>query len=122
MPTMTARLAGQAREAGYEVVRSEQLRSNRWLLTLRDDDGALALLMVQQRPLLTAADVQDLAELLQCARAARGMLLALDGGFSPEARRTAVELRRRPIQLCTALPPSSQALKAPGALETARIP
>jgi hypothetical protein len=109
MPTMTAKLAGQARAAGYEVVRVEQPRSNRWVLTLRDDSGALALLMVQQRPLLSAADVQDLAELLECARASRGMLLALDGAFSPEARRTAVELRHRPIQLCTALPPTARA-------------
>lgn len=112
MQPTAARLAARAREAGYEVARVEQLRTNRWLLTLRDGDGAATLLMVQQRPIVTAADVQDLAELLQCARVPRGLLLAYEGSFSPEARRTAVELRRRPIQLCTELPTTGRAAEA----------
>lgn len=103
-----AELARQARAVGYTVVRVEQLRTNRWLLTLTDAQGALWLALAQQRPLIGAADVQDLAELLSLQRCPQGFLLAMGGTFSPEARRTVGELRRQTIHLCTALPPTGE--------------
>jgi hypothetical protein len=103
-----AALTQQAREAGYTVGRIEQLRTNRWLLTLTDAHGAPWLVLAQQRPLIGAADVQDLADLLSLQRCPNGMLLAVGGTFSPESRRTAAELRRQTIQLCTALPPTGE--------------
>lgn len=105
---MAAELTRQARAAGYTVGRIEQLRTNRWLLKLTDAQGAVCMALAQQRPLVTAADVQDLAELLSLQRCPNGILLAVDGAFSPEARRTAAELRRQTIQLCTALPPTGE--------------
>ena len=103
-----AELTRQARAAGYTVVRVEQMRTNRWVLTLTDAQGAACLMLAQQRPLISAADVQDLAELLSLQRCPNGMLLAVGGTFSPEARRTAAELRRQTIQLCTDLPPTGE--------------
>jgi hypothetical protein len=102
-----AELTRQAREAGYTLVRIEQLRTNRWLLTLTDAHGAPWIALAQQRPLVTAADVQDLADMLSLQRCPNGLLLALGGRFSPEARRTAAELCRQAIHLCTALPTTS---------------
>ena len=104
MRSVTAKLTAQVRTAGFEVVRVEQPRTNRWVVTARSGTGESVLIMAQDRPLIGAADVQDLAELLRCGRHRRGLLLALGGGFSPEARRTAGELSRRPIELCTSLP------------------
>jgi hypothetical protein len=82
----------------------EQVRSNRWLLTLKDTNEAIILALVQQRPLVSSADVQDLAELLHLRRSDRGILLALGGRFSSDAQRTAHELRQKQIHLCTSLP------------------
>ncbi len=118
----TAELTRQARAAGYTVVRIEQLRTNRWLLTLTDAQGAPLLVLAQQRPLICAADVQDLADTLSLHRCPTGILLALDGTFSPEARRTATELQRQSIQLCNTLPPSGESAlpqARPAKLETA---
>jgi hypothetical protein len=118
----TAELTRQARTAGYTVVRVEQLRTNRWLLTLTDAQGAPWLVLAQQRPLIGAADVQDLAELLSLQRCPNGMLLALGGTFSPEARRTVGELGRQTIHLCNALPPTGDTAvpqARPAKLETA---
>lgn len=117
--SMATRLTIQAREAGFEVVRVEQLRSNRWLLTARDGNGQVVFIMAQQRPLIGSSDVQDLAEVLQLSRQGAGFLLAVDGAFSPEARRTAAELRRHQIHLCTALPANQIAPAGHPALETA---
>ena len=118
MHAKATELTRQARDAGYEVVQCEQLRANRWLLRLKDTTGELVLLMAQQRSLLTSADVQDLAELLYLYRCASGMLLAIDGTFSAEARRTATELRRGTIHLCTDLVRTDAAQAAPtGALK-----
>ncbi len=101
--TMT-NIVAQAQETGYQVEKVEQVRSNRWLLTLKDSSNAIILALVQQRPLVSSADVQDLAELLHLRRSDRGILLALGGRFSADAQRTAHELRQTQIHLCTSLP------------------
>src|SRR5215207_4461631 len=93
MRATSKQVATQARAAGYEVVAIEQLRTNRWVLVLRDNAGVSSIMLVQQRPLVGAADVQDLAELLRLHHSSDGILLALDGTFSPVAHRTALELR-----------------------------
>lgn len=100
----TQSLARDAQQAGYQVAASEQLRPNRWLLQLIDADGAAALLMVQARPLICAADVQDLAELVRLRRVRYGVLMAHGGSFSPAALRTLAELGDSRLRLCTALP------------------
>lgn len=102
-PTLQS-LARDAQQAGYQVVASEQLRPNRWLLHVLDADGTAALLMVQARPLVGAADVQDLAELVRLRRMGYGVLLAHQGSFSPAALRTLAELGDKQLRLCTALP------------------
>ncbi|HWQ14433.1 MAG TPA: hypothetical protein VNL77_16655 [Roseiflexaceae bacterium] len=106
-PTTHA-LAGQAQQAGYHVVSAEQLRPNRWLLHLLDGDGAM-LVLVQARPLVGAADVQDLAEVVRLRGPRYGILLAYEGAFSPAAQRTLAELGDHRLRLCTALPPASRA-------------
>jgi hypothetical protein len=97
-------LTSLVREAGYEVQQIEQLRSNRWLVHIRGTNGDTALVLAQQRTLITSADVQDLAELLHLQRIATGYLLALNGSFSSAARDTANELRQRRVILCHTLP------------------
>lgn len=119
MQVTTAKLTAQVREAGYEVVRCEQLRTNRWLVTARDSEGQTILIMAQQRALVSSADVQDLVEQLQCRRCEKGMLLAIDGNFSNEAWHTATELRRWSLQLCLSLAPSGSAVAGRVRLETA---
>ncbi|MCS7291235.1 MAG: hypothetical protein NZ699_19120 [Roseiflexus sp.] len=96
-----------AREAGYRVIGIEQLRSNRWLLTLSDGDGRTILVLAQARSLISSADVQDLWELVRLRNPAIGILLALDGSFSPGAHQTCAELRDRRLHLCTSLPPAA---------------
>jgi hypothetical protein len=96
-----------ARDAGYRVTGIEQLRSNRWLLTLSDGNGCTILVLAQARPLIGSADVQDLWELVRLRNPAIGVLLALDGGFSPAAHHTCAELRDRRLHLCTSLPPAA---------------
>jgi hypothetical protein len=95
-----------ARQAGYHVAAIEQLRPNRWLLTLDDDTGATTLALVQARPLLSSSDVQDLAEIVRLRRPDCGILLAYGGSFSPAAQRTFVELGAANLKLCTTLPPA----------------
>lgn len=114
-----ARLVSQVRKAGYEPLRVEQPRPNRWVLTLRTPAGAEVLALAQERPLVGAADVQDLAELLRLRRVATGYLLALGGRFSAEAHHTAQELRQARILLCSALP-SAAGTPGVAALEPAR--
>ncbi|MFN8569485.1 MAG: hypothetical protein U0Z44_18620 [Kouleothrix sp.] len=106
MPS-TRELCQLARQAGYEVIGEQQIRTNRWLLTLRDAEHAELLVLVQARRLVVAADVQDLAELVQLRRASRGILLVYGGTFSPAAQRTLAELPGAPLQLCGALPPAA---------------
>ena len=93
-----------ARDAGYNVVGVEHPRSTRWLLTLRDGAGMLILLIVQTRPLISAADIQDLDELVRVRRMHRGLFWAYDGTFSPGAYRTCTELGAARLTLCTFLP------------------
>jgi hypothetical protein len=107
-PTTHA-LAGQAQRCGYHVVSAEQLRPNRWLLHLLDGDGAATLVIVQARPLVGAADVQDLAEIVRLRGPRHGILLAHQGAFSPAAQRTLAELGDHRLQLCIALPPATRA-------------
>lgn len=109
MPRMpsTRELIHMAQLAGYEVAEAQQLRANRWLLALGSHAGEV-LLLVQARPLITAADVQDLAELVQLRAAASGILLAYGGAFSPAAQRTLAELAPGRLRLCTTLPPAPQ--------------
>ena len=97
-----------AREAGYQVHAIEQLRPNRWLLTLREPSEAEVVLLVQARPLLSSTDVHDLAELVRLRRPQRGILLAIEGAFTPAARRTATELADERLQLCTVLPAAQE--------------
>jgi hypothetical protein len=96
-----------AREAGYRITRIEQLRSNRWLLTLSDGAQRTVLVLAQARSLVGSADVQDLWELVRLRNPATGILLALDGGFSPAAQHTCAELRDQRLHLCTSLPPAA---------------
>jgi hypothetical protein len=106
--TMTAtHLVTTVREAGYQLLRIEQLRANRWLLSVDSPEGRV-LIMAQERPLIGASDVQDLAERLRLSRVGVGYLLAVGGRFSPEAQRTAAELRAPLIVLCGKLPPAGQ--------------
>jgi hypothetical protein len=104
--TATA-LTATVREAGYQIVRIERLRATRWLIAVDSPEGR-ALIMAQERPLIGASDVQDLAEQLRLGRADVGYLLAVGGRFSPEAQRTAAELRTPRIVLCGKLPPAGQ--------------
>jgi hypothetical protein len=97
-----------AQAAGYQVSAAQQLRSNRWLLTLSDDRGTATLVLIQARPLINAADVQDLAELVRLRRPARGLLLAFGGSFSVVAQRTLAELGDDRLRLCTTLPPAAK--------------
>lgn len=106
MPT-TNDLIHEAQHAGYQVAETRQLRANRWLLILNDASGATILVLVQARRLITAADVQDLAELLRLRRGARGLLWAYEGTLSPAAQRTLAELSSSAsLRFCNALPPA----------------
>jgi hypothetical protein len=104
----TRDLVHLAHEAGYQVEAAEQLRPNRWLLTLCDGTSAVTLALFQARPLIGAADVQDLAELARLRRPEYCVLVAYGGSFSPAAQRTLAELTDDRLQLCTALPPAPQ--------------
>jgi hypothetical protein len=84
--------AAHARRLGYQVLVAEQLRATRCLLVLASPDVQPFAVLAQQRSLITAADVQDFAEILFLRRLNRGLLVAVDGHFSDEARRTAQEL------------------------------
>lgn len=119
MAATTPQLVSQIRKAGYEALRVEQPRPNRWVLSLRTPEGAEVVVLAQERALVGAADVQDLAELLRLRRVAVGYLLALGGRFSAEAQRTAQEGRQGRILLCTALP-STLGASSVTALEPAR--
>jgi hypothetical protein len=104
----TRDLVQLARTAGYQVVAAQQLRANRWLLALNDDTGAAILMLIQARPLISAADVQDLAELVRLRRPSRGILLAYGGAFSAAAQRTLAEMGDERLRLCTVLPPAAK--------------
>lgn len=118
MNTTVDQVVAQARELGYHVEQVEQVRTNRWLLTLKDSTNAVILALVQQRPLISSADVQDLAELLTLRRSDRGILLAIGGKFSPAAQRTAIELNQIQISLCTTLPANPSPPQMKPAFET----
>ncbi len=118
MNASSAQMVATAREAGYEPLSVEQLRPNRWLLTLRSPDGESILVLAQRRHLILAADVHDLVELLRLRRFKAGYLLAVDGRFSPEALAAARELRHPRVMPCATLPPAGPA-PAAGALERA---
>ena len=107
MPS-TKELILQARQAGYQVVDAQQTRANRWQLLLNTPQGNELLVLIQARPLITSADVQDLAELVRLRHAANGVLWAYAGTFSPAAQRTLAELSSSRLRLCTALPPATQ--------------
>ena len=104
----TRELVQMARQAGYQVVEAEQLRPNRWLLTLADAAARRLALLVQARPLISSADVLDLADIVRLRQFHCGMLLAYEGSFSPAAQRTHQELADNRLRLCTALPPASK--------------
>jgi HPt (histidine-containing phosphotransfer) domain-containing protein len=101
-------LVQMARQAGYHVVGAEQLRSNRWLLILTDDMGDQIALLVQARPLINSADVQDLADTVRLRELDSGILLAYGGSFSAAAQRTHQELADSRLRLCTTLPPAAR--------------
>ncbi len=104
--------AAHARRLGYQVLVAEQLRATRCLLVLAGPDVQPFAVLAQQRSLITAADVQDFAEILFLRRLNRGLLVAVDGHFSDEARRTAQELRHAMITLTTELPPANTVVAA----------
>jgi len=97
-----------AQQAGYQLIEIEQLRSNRWLLILADGAGERTGLLVQARPLVSSADVQDLADLVRLRQLHSGILLAHGGAFSPTAHRTHAELADQRLRLCTVLPPATK--------------
>jgi hypothetical protein len=99
-----------AQQAGYQVSEAEQLRPNRWLLIVKDGVESRFALLVQARPLLSSADVQDLAETVRLRRRRLdgGILLAYGGVFSPAAQRTHQELADSRLRLCTGLPPAAK--------------
>lgn len=99
--------AAHARRLGYHIIAAEQLRATRCLLVLTEPSGQPFAVLIQRRALITAADVQDFAEILFLRRLDRGLLIAVDGEFSNEARRTAQELRQATITLATDIPPAS---------------
>ena len=111
----TRDLCALARKAGYEVIEANQLRPNRWSLLLRSPAGTVLLVLAQCRPLITAADVQDLAELVRLRPSVQGVLLALDGVFSPAAQRTVAELAGQRLHLASSLPPALAAMLPVGA-------
>src|SRR5215212_6731918 len=93
MPLPSTRdLIQMAQSAGYQIVATQQLRSNRWLFMLSDASGATTLALIQFRPLIGASDVQDLAELTRLRQPTRAILLAYGGTFSPAAQRTLTEM------------------------------
>jgi hypothetical protein len=104
---IAAELVRAAQAAGYRFFAIEHPRSRRWLLTLHDRAGATVLVLVQSRPLISATDVQELAEMVQVRRVSRGILWAYDGDFSAAARLTCAELRSIKLVLCTRLPVAS---------------
>jgi hypothetical protein len=125
MPLPSTRdLVQMAQSAGYQIVATQQLRSNRWLFILVDASGATTLALIQARPLISAADVQDLAELTRLRRPGRALLLAYGGTFSPAAQRTLAEMADERLRLCTTLPPAQNdpddLRNAKGALQPAR--
>lgn len=107
--TDSQHLIEAARAAGYVVRTCEQLRANRWLLTLRDPSRVRIAVLVQARPLIVATDVQDLAEMVQLRRCTRGLLWASDGRLSPEATQTLAEIGGGRLHFCTELPPTRAA-------------
>ena len=107
MPLPSTRdLIQMAQSAGYQVAGTQQLRANRWLFMLSDASGTTTLVLIQARPLINAADVQDLAELARLRRPARAILLAYNGAFSSAAQRTLAEMGDDRLRLCTTLPPA----------------
>jgi hypothetical protein len=104
----TRDLVKMSRQAGYQVVEAEQLRPNRWLLILTDAAGHQLALLVQARPLISSADIQDLADIVRLRQLHSGVLLAYEGSFSPAAQRTHQELADNRLWLCTALPLASK--------------
>jgi hypothetical protein len=100
----TRDLVQMAQAAGYQIVATQQLRANRWLFMLTDTTGATTLTLIQARPLIGSADVQDLAELMRLRRPTRGILLAYEGVFSSAAQLTLAEMRDERLRLCTTLP------------------
>ena len=107
MPLPSTRdLVQMAQSAGYQIVATQQLRSNRWLLMLSDSTSATTLVLIQARPLIGASDVQDLAELTRLRRPGRAILLAYGGAFSAAAQRTLAEMGDERLRLCTTLPPA----------------
>jgi hypothetical protein len=97
-----------ARQAGYQVVETEQLRPNRWLLTLTDEIGSRIAVLVQARPLISSPDVQDLADIVRLRGLDSGILLAYGGNFSAAAQRTQIELSDIRLRLCVTLPPAAK--------------
>jgi len=105
----TRELVQMAQQAGYQTIEAEQLRPNRWLLIVADTGGSRLAILVQARPLVSSADVQDLTDLVCLRRLDGGILLAYGGSFSPAAHRTHKELANHRLRLCTALPPANRA-------------
>jgi hypothetical protein len=117
----TRELVRMAQQAGYQVFEAEQLRPNRWQLIVIDGVEKRWALLVQARPLLSSADVQDLADTVRLRRLDGGILLAHGGAFSPAAQRTHQELADGRLRLCTALPLAAKADHAESKAVRARL-
>jgi hypothetical protein len=102
----TRELVQCVQRTGYTVITIEHPRSTRWLLTLQDSAGALVILIVQVRSLISSSDVQDLDELVRVRRSAQGFLWAYDGNFTSAAWRTRDELGKSHLILCSTWPMS----------------
>jgi hypothetical protein len=113
----TRDLLQMVQAAGYQVIATQQLRANRWLFMLTDATGATTLALIQARPLISSADVQDLAELMLLRRPTRAILLAYEGVFSPAAHCTLAEMHDDRLRLCSVLPPAVQ----PGSEEIGNV-
>ncbi len=113
MSQLSAReLSTLAQQAGYQVVSVEQLRANRWLVSLLTPQNELIVALYQARPLVGASDVLDMAELVRLRRARRAYLIAYGGAFSPAAFRTLNELRGIAIELVESLPAAAPSASA----------
>lgn len=87
-------------QAGYDVLKIEQLRANRWVITLQDETKHIILVLVQARLLVSSADVHDLADLVRLRRPDRGVLLAYGGNLSPAAQGALKELNDQLLRFC----------------------
>ncbi|MBC8160249.1 MAG: hypothetical protein H7Z42_03435 [Roseiflexaceae bacterium] len=104
-PTLSM-IEKDVRASGYQLLSSEQLRTNRWLLVARDTAGQRIAILVQLRALIGESDVRDLAELVQIRQFDAGILLIYGASLSAYAQRALVEVGFGRLRACASLPPA----------------